>query len=482
MQQDTSKPIIAIIAEFDPFHLGHAYLIQEAKRLTGADRAIIMMSGDFVQRGLPAIVDKYTRTRMALLGGADVVLEIPTAFATGGADYFGDMAVRLLDALGCVDYLCFGCENASSEAFSWIRDVLSDEPERYRVLFQERLRCGATYPEARMEALVSYAAQTHAPFSGEEICEVLSFPNNALALEYMISLKRIGSRIKPFPIQRQGAGYHEGDLQSGSFASATAIRQALITSDISHSTPGTDIVAGSRHTVPDTGSKDAATLQSTAAADDCLSTDISAAFDYLPASGQDVFYDALRQRAQHIHGDSLTEQELLHAGSRMVYEAYDRHLQFALWQHMGDLETILDITPDIARRMRSTAFQRQMSAALLTDAIRARHLTESRIRRCLLHAFLGITQEETDQFRAHPENWYVRLLGFKKTDAASVLHLLKEHSSIPVIAKAASADKQLSTEGQTMFERDLHAGDMYAWLEGHDDFFGRSVRMSPVIM
>ena len=98
---------VGIIAEYNPFHKGHAYQLQKAKELTGADYAVIVMSGNFVQRGYPAMVDKYTRTEMALHSGADLVLELPSVYATGSAESFAQGAVSVLESLGCIDYLCF---------------------------------------------------------------------------------------------------------------------------------------------------------------------------------------------------------------------------------------------------------------------------------------------------------------------------------------------------------------------------------------
>ena len=102
--------VTGIIAEYNPFHRGHAYHIEQAKKLTGADAVVVVMSGDFTQRGIPAIMDKYARARMALMNGADVVIELPSCYACASAEYFADGAVSLLDSLGIVDTLCFGSE------------------------------------------------------------------------------------------------------------------------------------------------------------------------------------------------------------------------------------------------------------------------------------------------------------------------------------------------------------------------------------
>ena len=128
--------IVGLIAEYNPFHNGHEYHIQKAKEVTGADTVIVVMSGNFVQRGAPAIMPKHLRAKVALKSGASLVLELPVCFATGSAEYFAQGAVALLDSLGCVDALCFGSECGDIQPLTRIAEVLSDEPEEYRALLR----------------------------------------------------------------------------------------------------------------------------------------------------------------------------------------------------------------------------------------------------------------------------------------------------------------------------------------------------------
>ena len=118
---------VGIIAEFNPFHEGHKHLIEKCKENLGADRVVIVMSGDFVQRGAPAIVDKYARAKMALRSGADLVLELPVYYSTGSAEYFAQGAVSILNSLGCIDYLCFGSEHADLKKLDNIANILHSE-------------------------------------------------------------------------------------------------------------------------------------------------------------------------------------------------------------------------------------------------------------------------------------------------------------------------------------------------------------------
>lgn len=145
--------ITAVIAEYNPFHNGHAYQLAKARELTGADYLVVIMSGDFVQRGAPAILDQHDRAELALLGGADLILQLPCHFALGSAQHFARGAVSLLTALGCVDFLCFGSEYGDTAPFLELADILLHEPEEYRELLSGLLRNGLSFPTARAQAL-----------------------------------------------------------------------------------------------------------------------------------------------------------------------------------------------------------------------------------------------------------------------------------------------------------------------------------------
>lgn len=219
---------VGIIAEYNPFHLGHEYHITEAKRLTGAEHAVVIMSGDFVQRGEPAICDKYLRTRMALASGADMVFELPVRYATASAEGFAEGAVSILSRLGFVDSLCFGAETDLKDEMMRLSKLLIDEPEEYRVILKERLRSGMSFPAAREQAVYEY---TH----DEGLSEILKTPNNILAVEYCKAVLRLRAKgdknlhvPEPVPIKRVGAGYHDASTQKDELWSATGIREVLL--------------------------------------------------------------------------------------------------------------------------------------------------------------------------------------------------------------------------------------------------------------
>lgn len=211
----------AVIAEYNPFHNGHAYMLQEVRRLSGADFLLVVMSGDFVQRGTPAVFDKYTRTEMALAGGADLVLELPLAASCGSAPRFAEGAVRLLDSLGVVDELWFGSECGSMRYFHMLSGILSEEPEEYRALLRTNLASGMSFPKARAGALRGFLPDS---CPEAELSEMISSPNNILGLEYCVALTKLHSKIRPCTIRRRGAGYHDTDAGSGEeFPSASAV-------------------------------------------------------------------------------------------------------------------------------------------------------------------------------------------------------------------------------------------------------------------
>lgn len=209
-----------IIAEYNPFHNGHKYQLDESRRLTGADYTIVIMSGDFVQRGAPALLDKHRRAEMALRCGADLVIELPAIYAASSAEYFSMGAVSTLDKLGVVTHLCFGSESGSVEVMAKIARILVDEPEDYSTTLHKYLKQGFSYPNARNWALFH-----NYPFL-EAYKDVFSTPNNILGIEYIKALLRRSCRITPVTIRRAGSGYHDR-MMNTEYCSALALRQAL---------------------------------------------------------------------------------------------------------------------------------------------------------------------------------------------------------------------------------------------------------------
>ena len=211
--------VVGIIAEYNPFHKGHAYQIQKAKEQCGAEFAVVVMNGDFVQRGEPAIFDKYTRTKEALLGGADLIVELPVRFGLSSAGDFAMGGILALNALPFVTHLCFGTETGDLTPLLQAATFLCNEPDSYRTRVKHFVKQGILYPKARSLAL---AAESGLP------TETWDSPNNILGLEYCVALQKLHSKIKPFTIRREGQGYHDNDTPALSdFPSATFLRKQI---------------------------------------------------------------------------------------------------------------------------------------------------------------------------------------------------------------------------------------------------------------
>lgn len=207
-----------IVAEFNPFHNGHEYLIEQGKK-AGAEKTVCVMSGNFVQRGEPAVCSKWRRAEMALKCGADLVVELPVSWAVSSAERFAYGAVSVLNSMGCIDNLLFGCENAGSDSlFSAASLCISEE---YSRALKEFLSEGLSFPSAREKAILSVA--------DERTAEILKTPNNILAVEYCKALLRLNSAISPVCVNRTGVD-HDSENLNEVFASASAIRK-MISSD-----------------------------------------------------------------------------------------------------------------------------------------------------------------------------------------------------------------------------------------------------------
>lgn len=213
-------PITGIVAEYNPLHLGHQYHMEKARSLSGADGIIVVLSSNFVQRGEPALVSKWERTRAALKCGADLVLELPLVFSSHNAGVFAAAAVDILAMTGIVTHISFGLESPDWQ-MDKILDILNEEPEPFKFCLKEELDRGYSFVESRARAL-----DRMIPGAAEK----LRGSNNSLALSYMLRIKQKKWNIYPVPVKRLGAGYH--DMELSEFSSATAVRRSLSTGEV----------------------------------------------------------------------------------------------------------------------------------------------------------------------------------------------------------------------------------------------------------
>lgn len=392
--------ITGILAEYNPFHNGHLHQIQKIRTQTDSDYIIILMSGNFVQRGEPAIIDKYARAKMALSCGADLVLELPAMWASASAEYFAKAGVFLFEQMGCIDTLCFGTETFNIPLLKQTASFLYEEPNEYQALLSSFLKNGLPYPAARMKAMLEYCRTNDLITDEKELSALLSSPNNILALEYMKALKMYNSSITPFPILREGAGYHDQSLETKN-ASATAIRRSL-----------------KDNTAPD------------------------ALTDAIPPAANAVFSDYL-SRFPYMEANDFSE--ILHY-LLLLYSA-------------EELAHFADCNLKIAHRLKNNLGSFS-SFTQFCEQMKSRDITYTRMSRIFTHILLHLTNEDYVSAKENQAAAYLRPLGFCKK-SAPLLSVLKKNSSIPFLSKTADAKKVLSESAWNVFEKDIFAADLY---------------------
>ena len=325
--------VTGIIAEYNPFHMGHLYQINHVKEKLDSDYVIIAMSGDFVQRGAPGLLPKHIRAEMALRCGADLVLELPVQFSSASAEFFAHGGVSLLNGLGIVDQICFGSEEGDTEGMLLAAKILNQEPAEYQELLQAYLKKGMSFPAARSKALNGYLSLLPGSTQQTVSPELLSSPNNILGIEYCRAILSLNSHIKPVTLKRKGSGYHENTLSEGQLPSASAIRRFLQKAE-----------------------------------------DLSPAREMLP---EPAF--ALLQQA-FLHGEYVTEDDL------------DLLLHYRLLSSSAeDLASCADLSPQLADRIRNQLNYYQ-GFAQFAELLKTKELTRTRIQRALLHLLLNIKE------------------------------------------------------------------------------------------
>ena len=347
--------VTGIIMECNPFHEGHAYILQEARRLTQADYIVVAMSGDYVQRGEPALYDKYIRAEEILRAGADLVLEIPLFAACGSAEYFARGGIALLDKLGIVTDLCFGSESGDLDNILRCAGALagaedgppSEKTARYRSVLQEGLKSGMPFPAARSAALEDTFIK-----EGETL-SYPSVPNDVLAVEYCRALMLLGSDIRPHAIGRINV------------PSATQYRKSLLQD---------------RAGIP------AGRTASGRGADDSLPLSDNRS-RHTDACAPDRDF-TIRTPEQFLSQSTVSQIPLVPLGA----DDFSECLMYALKMHEHELETYADVSEDLAARIRKNLGSYR-GCTDFCDLINTRNLTRTRVSRCLLHILLQIRKE-----------------------------------------------------------------------------------------
>ena len=403
--------IVGLITEYNPFHAGHLYHMQQARELTGADYCVVLMSGSFVQRGEPAIFDKYLRTKTALLAGADLVLEIPAAFSTASAHEFAAYGVALLSAIG-VDAVVFGSECGQVEILKQAAYALNHESAEFQERLRKGLKAGLTYPQARAKALgetqaggtrVENVEDFHAntDVSNSHIwSSILNSPNNILGIEYLRAAEDLHSPMEFYTISREGSGYHEDTLADANFPSASAIR-GIIRNSLSKDKDLLDILAS-----------------------------------HLPAVTHPAYTGAVPVFVDDFSG-------LLNATVLQMQATF----------------SIADLSPELAARLTKPPYF-PLSFEERIQALKTRQLTYTRVSRALLHLVLGMREEDISRWKDEGYALYARILGFRR-QSSPLLSCLHKKSSIPLITKMADAAQSLAPSALALLEQEVYASHLY---------------------
>ena len=418
---------VGIIAEFDPFHDGHAYLIREARKLTGADHVVVAMSGDFVERGEPAVFDKFERARAAVRGGADVVFELPTAYATSGAKIFSEAGVRLLSATGVVDSICFGSECGDIETLCRASELLDNESKEFKNALLKYQKEGDSYPKAREKALLDLGVS-------EDLVRVMREPNNILGIHYISAISNCCPGLKPFTVKRKGAGYHDRNTTGDGFKSASEIRAGIF-----------EKTAGNRAgMVERTDGKRTGTVEDGAGNDSKKLNKELINYENCPICADD-FSQVLFARLL-----SLTPEQLA---------------RFA------------DVTEPLSRAVMNHR-EKSMSFSERVSEVKSKNNLYTSVSRALLHVVLDMKEEirpETGDLRIP----YLRLLAFRESSSV-LLRKMRDNPVCPLLTKPADAP----CRDDELFKLDVRAASLYngAVLAKYGIWMEEDMKRGPVIV
>jgi predicted nucleotidyltransferase len=367
---------VGLVVEYNPFHNGHLYHLQQSKKITGAEAAVAVMSGHFLQRGEPALADKWARTEMALRAGCDLVLELPCAYSSQPAQWFAYGAVSILHATGIVDALCFGSESGDMEALLEAANVLADEPEALARQLQNYLRQGLPYPSAYTAAAKSLLHErgiARYAFSLEQ-------PNHTLGLHYLIALRQLGSPIVPYTVRREKSGYNQADITDAAIASATALRRQLA----------------------ETGS--------------------------------------WAQIAPYVPGFTLEilQREAALGRAPIVWECFARPLFHELLRcGPEELARYAEVTEGLEYRIRRAAMSlSDWHVSTLLNQLKTKRYTLTKLQRVLTRILLGHTKDQLSRERLAAGVEYIRVLGFTER-GRKLLREMRKKAAVPVVLSAA---------------------------------------------
>lgn len=400
--------VAGIVAEYNPFHNGHLYQVQKTRELYEAEYIVAVMSGHFLQRGEPALFNKWARAKMAVKGGVDMVVELPAAFSVRSANYFAYGAVATLDAMGVVTHLSFGSEAGDIEALWPAARLLNKETEPFKARLKQYLDEGLSYPSARARALEETLPDAAGSCTSDGLNEakvaspLLSSPNNILGIEYMRVLLALKSAIQPVTVKRIAAGYHDRITENdANIASATGIRDAL--------------------------------------------------------RSNDILSDKIKSVIPSTTAETMTEE--MNALRGPVYLEHCRQLLFYILRTATkeQLARVCDISEGFENRLLQLAATTGSVEDLLKE-LKTKRFTWTRIQRILSYILLDFTQEKAHYFDSLGPQ-YIRVLGLS-SKGRELLKTVKKKASLPVITRTAPL---LKAGGQAaeLLHFDVKATDIY---------------------
>ena len=415
--------ILGIIAEYNPFHKGHEYQIKKAKEISGADYIIAIMSGNYVQRGAPAIFDKSIRTKMALNAGIDAVFEIPALFSTASANDFAGYGISLLKILGA-DFISFGAENDNYKLLDTVAKVLTDKEQELAV--KKHMEAGLNYAKARHNAILEELKESKEDIN--EIENILASPNNILAIEYLKSIRINNVAIKPVIISRSGSGYHEKEIEENKFSSATAIRRLVSESNL-----------------------------------DIFNDSIKSA---IPDKNINLFKNS----------KSIFDDDFLFTVQRSILDKLSKG---------EDLSAYCDVSKELANTVEKNIFELEnKSYSDFILKLKSKNFTYTRISRAIFHLLLNHKKNMLEDIKSEKNMAaYPLFLGFKK-EASELLSELKKRSELPIVSKMSNAKDILSPVSLKIFENNIYSDFIYnsIYFEKHGEKLCNPYRRNMVIV
>ena len=421
--------ITGLIVEYNPFHNGHIYHLQKSLEKTNADASIAVMSGNFIQRGEPALFDKFSRAKAAVKSGVDLVVELPSIYASQSAELFAKGSVALLNSLGCVNSICFGSEEGNIDALYLIASILCLEPQEFKEKLSSYLSEGMLFPTARNKALFDYINSPDFSFgdnfnsidlSEERLNDILSSSNNILGIEYIKQLILLKSDIKPFTIGRIHSEYNSEEI-SGNINSATAVRKKLheiISSVYNHHSSDVDSLID--------------TIKN--------STDIT---NSIPEATLNMI-------------ESNIEKGFLPIYPEYFFEA----LISTIIRDKKNLKSYFDISEGIENKIFKAALVAKDYNELL-NLVKSKRYTMTRIKRCLNNILLGITKEDMELAKGINTIPYVRILAFN-SKGREIIREIKKSSEIKIINKFSEVEHFMDDKNfKFLIENDIKCTDIY---------------------